>query len=92
MAVAPANESPCVVHRTICLPIEEAPYRQLVGDPGAFREWLQAWYRRAPTLFPAGWAHGFTLKDCRTPRKLAVPLEVDIDHAEVEIRRRRPAR
>jgi hypothetical protein len=68
-----ANQSPKRI-RTICLPIEEERYRQLVADPAAFRSWLQECFQRCPALFPEGFAQGFTMKDRRMSRKAALPV------------------
>jgi hypothetical protein len=56
-------------HRTICLPIAEEIYRQIVADPGPFRHALDEAFRRRPELFPAGFAHGYQLKDDRRSAK-----------------------
>ena len=73
MAKELANESPSVI-RTICLPIAEERYRQLVADPAAFRAWLWTCFQQSPELFPAGFAQGFSLKDSRTSRKQNLPM------------------
>ena len=51
--------------RTICLPIAEETYRQIIDDPTAFRGTLDDWFRQAPELFPANFARGYQLKDGR---------------------------
>jgi hypothetical protein len=56
-------------HRTICLPIAEETYQQIVGDPVAFRRMLDDAFRQMPELFPAGFARGYQLKDDRTSVK-----------------------
>src|SRR3982750_4688770 len=56
-------------HRTICLPIAEETSRRIVAAPGAFRHTLDDAFRRMPELFPAGFAHGYQLKDDRTSVK-----------------------
>jgi hypothetical protein len=55
--------------RTICLPIAEETYRQIIDDPTAFRGTLDDWFRRAPELFPANFAQGYQLKDGRLSTK-----------------------
>jgi len=50
-------------HRTICLPIAEEVYPQVVNDPAAFRRWLDDCYQRTPELFPTNFAQGYELKD-----------------------------
>ena len=57
-------------HRTLCLPFEEASYRRVVGDPAEFRRAVDACFRDAPELFPAGFDRGYELKDDRTSAKL----------------------
>src|SRR5512135_3895882 len=39
-------------HRTICLPIPELTYQQIVDDPRAFRRTIDDWFRLRPELFP----------------------------------------
>jgi hypothetical protein len=56
-------------HRTLCLPIAEESYRQIVSSPAAFRRALDGCFRRAPELFPADFADGYQLKDDRTSAK-----------------------
>ena len=55
--------------RTICLPIPEETYRQIIDDSTAFRGTLDDWFRRAPELFPANFAQGYQLKDGRVSTK-----------------------
>jgi hypothetical protein len=52
-------------HRTICLPLSEPAYAQIVADPVAFRRALDDWFQRMPELFPAHFARGYRLKDDR---------------------------
>jgi hypothetical protein len=56
-------------HRTICLPIAEETYQRIVGDPVEYRRTLDDAFRRMPELFPAGFAHGYQLKDDRRSAK-----------------------
>jgi hypothetical protein len=74
MANGKANESPTTVIRTICLPIAEERYVEVVEDPAAFRGWLLESFRQCPELFPAGFAQGFAMKDCRTSQKTQLRL------------------
>ena len=46
-------------HRTICLPIAEEAYRQIVDDPRAFRRAIDDCFRQTPELFPANFAGGY---------------------------------
>jgi hypothetical protein len=61
-------------HRTICLPIAEETYPQIVNDPGEFRRTIDDCFRRMPELFPANFAHGYRLKDDRFSAKQDVPI------------------
>jgi hypothetical protein len=56
-------------HRTICLPIAEETYRQIVGSPSEFRRAIDDCFRQRPELFPADVAHGYQLKDKRRSAK-----------------------
>jgi hypothetical protein len=56
-------------HRTICLPISEASYQQVVSDPREFRRTLDECFQRSPDLFPENFADGYQLKDYRTSAK-----------------------
>ena len=56
-------------HRTICLPIAEESYHQIVHDPVAFRRVIGDRFRQLPELFPANFAHGYELKDSRVSTK-----------------------
>ena len=49
-------------HRTICLPISEAAYQQIVNDPGEFRRTIDDSFRRTPELFPPDFAAGYHMK------------------------------
>src|SRR4051794_26609764 len=59
-------------HRTICLPISEAAYQQIVNDPRAFRSTIDSCFRQSPELFPEGLAEGYQLKDDRVSVKQEV--------------------
>lgn len=59
---------------TICLPISPERYQQLIGSPSLFRHWLDQAFRDAPELFPAAFAHGYTLKDDRVSTKRGLRL------------------
>jgi hypothetical protein len=56
-------------HRTICLPISEETYRQIVDDPQLFRRTLDECFRQMPELFPTNFAEGYQLKDGRRSAK-----------------------
>ncbi|HSB78906.1 MAG TPA: hypothetical protein VLM91_08970 [Candidatus Methylomirabilis sp.] len=61
-------------HRTICLPISDEAYPQIVNDPSEFRRTIDDCFRRMPELFPANFAHGYRLKDDRFSVKQEVPI------------------
>jgi hypothetical protein len=61
-------------HRTLCLPVPEEVYRQVVHDPGEFRHTLDDYFRRMPEVFPAGFAQGYELKDDRVSVKRGLPI------------------
>jgi hypothetical protein len=58
--------------RTICLPICEEEYQQIVQDPRGFRRFLDSCYQRMPELFPEGFSRGYELKDRRVSEKAAL--------------------
>lgn len=59
---------------TICLPISEDEYRQLMDSWPKFRAWLEQSCRAVPELFPEGFAEGFGQKDSRRSKKTALRL------------------
>ena len=61
-------------HRTICLPLSEEVYLQVVRDPAEFRRAIDDCFRRMPELFPTNFAHGYRLKDDRISAKQEVPI------------------
>jgi len=60
--------------RTICLPIDEHQYHQIIAAPSEFRAFLDEQYQRTPELFPPRFVDGYELKDGRTSRKLGLTL------------------
>ena len=60
--------------RTICLPVSEEQYRQLVNEPARFREFLDACWADMPELFPEGFEAGYEMKDDRWSRKMQLRL------------------
>ena len=54
---------------TICVPLSNERYEQVIGSPARFRQWLDEAFRAAPELFPAAFAAGYTLKDQRVSAK-----------------------
>jgi hypothetical protein len=61
-------------HRTICVPISEEAYSQIINDPQQFRPTLDECFRQMPELFPKNFAAGYQLKDDRRSAKLDVPI------------------
>lgn len=61
-------------NRTICLPISEQAYRQIVDDPGEFRRMIDESYRQTPELFPPNFAPGYELKDHRVSIKQGLAI------------------
>jgi hypothetical protein len=59
---------------TVCLPIDQEQYREVVASPERFRRWLDDSYARHPELFPKAFAAGYLLKDARTSTKLGLRL------------------
>jgi hypothetical protein len=61
-------------HRTLCLPIAEESYREIVSSPAAFRRALDGCFRQAPELFPTDFADGYQLKDARISAKQGIRI------------------
>ena len=61
-------------NRTICLPLAEEAYSQIVADPTAFRRAIDYLFRSRPELFPANFADGYRLKDDRRSTKQEIPI------------------
>jgi hypothetical protein len=61
-------------HRTICLPISEEAYQEIVGDPRAFRTAIDDRFRRAPELFPPNFPGGYQMKGGRVSAKQKVVI------------------
>src|SRR5262249_6792993 len=72
MAVNPDNKPRGC--STICLPINQDLYQQIIDCPARFRRWLDQSFREMPELFPAAFAHGYTLKDDRISAKTGLRL------------------
>jgi hypothetical protein len=60
-------------HRTICVPIPEATYQQIIDDPRAFRRTLDDCFRRMPELFPRNF-QGYQLMGHRVSAKQGVTI------------------
>lgn len=60
-------------HRTICLPIPEETYQQIIDDPHAFRRTLDDCFQRMPELFPRDF-QGYQLMGHRVSVKQSVKI------------------
>lgn len=58
--------------RTICLPVTEESYGQIMAGPAEFKAFLNDQFQKTPELFPPGFALGYQLKDGRVSRKLGI--------------------
>ena len=56
--------------KRITLPIEMEKYKQIVGDPKAFRTWIDGMITAYPALFPVSINQGYTLHDDRQSKKM----------------------
>jgi hypothetical protein len=59
---------------TICLPVSNDAYPDLVADPRRFRAWLDQAFHDWPELFPGDFARGYRLKDSRASAKTGLRL------------------
>jgi hypothetical protein len=59
---------------TICLPISQDRYRQIIDSPAMFRRWLDQAFHDLPELFPQAFVHGYTFKDTRVSAKRGLRL------------------
>ena len=55
---------------TICLPITEDEYRQIMNSWPDVRAWIERCFQETPELFPANFEKGFRQKDSRCPTKI----------------------
>ncbi len=60
-------------HRTLCLPIPEETYQQIIDDPHAFRRTLDDCFQRMPELFPRNF-QGYQLMGHRESVKRRVKI------------------
>lgn len=60
--------------RTICLPIGEEEYRQIIDDAVQFRRVVDRCYEQTPELFLDGFEKGYELKDHRDSRKTGIKI------------------
>lgn len=74
MADGSAKRSPAGCTRTICLPVAEEQYREVVADAEKFRAWVMERFRASPELFPEGFDERFQMKDVRTSKKMDLPV------------------
>jgi hypothetical protein len=73
MAEETVRQSPRL-QRTVCLPISEVRYRQIIEHPQEFRRALNDCFRQMPELFPPHFADGYRLKDDRVSVKVDLPI------------------
>ena len=59
---------------TICLPVDQELYTQIIDSPERFRDWIDEAYLQSPELFPEPVAAGYELKDARVSKKLGITL------------------
>lgn len=57
---------------TICLPVEQQHYAQIIDSPTMFREWIDKAFLQHPELFPEAFAFGYELKDSYLSKKLDI--------------------
>lgn len=60
--------------RTICVPVCEDEYQQIVGEPQQFRQLLDQRHREMPELFPPNFHQGYRMKDQSVSRKLGLTM------------------
>ncbi len=60
--------------RTICLPVSEEEYPQVVDSPTECRRFLDDRYANMPELFPEGFEDGYEMKDSYWSRKMQLRL------------------
>jgi hypothetical protein len=57
---------------TICLPIDQQRYTQIIDSAKMFREWIDKAILQHPELFPEAMALGYELKDSYRSKKLTI--------------------
>jgi hypothetical protein len=50
-------------HKTICVPLDEPEYSELVDEPLSYRSYVDEVYGKHPELFPKAMSGGYTLHD-----------------------------
>ena len=56
-------------YATICLPVSEDRYNDIVNNSASFRDWLDSSYREIPEVFPERFEQGYRMKDGRRSEK-----------------------
>ena len=74
MANGSATEQTRYGYRTICLPIDQDQYQEIIQQSDSFRNWIDTQYRESPELFPVGFDQGYGMKDQRTSKTLGVKI------------------
>lgn len=64
----------CSKNSTICLPICEDEYNEIIDLPEPFRKFLDGNYEKFPELFPANFSDGYQLKDHRISLKTGIKI------------------
>jgi len=59
-------------NRTICLPISQEEYKQIVGAPDSFRKYIDAQFIVSAKLFPPEIATGYRMKDIYFSKKMSI--------------------
>ena len=59
-------------HKTICMPLGEPEYREILDEPLLYRKWVDDIYTKHPELFPQEMAGGYKLHD-RVPESKKLP-------------------
>ena len=65
-----------VPSKRICIPIERAEYKRILGDKVAFRQYLDDQIAQRPELFPTAIQYGYQLHDTLPPSKKLVDFRL----------------
>ena len=68
------TQKPERCNRTICLPIDEPFYGEVMSEVTLFRQWLAGQHELDSALFPDIFADGFSRKDRRTSARLGIQI------------------
>jgi len=73
---AKESEALFVPSKRICIPIERAEYKRILGDKVAFRQYLDDQIAQRPELFPTAIQYGYQLHDTLPPSKKLVDFRL----------------